>query len=521
MKGGHNLIILANKKGLELNQKTKPVGMNYSFISAVFNIEKDYDMAGHEYFNTEKRKRKINHLTWSDLQLAITLLVGSNTNGNIYDTTPHCIYQKTIELFEKPISIAEFYAALEKFKLHNLIEEIEDRVRGVFTYKLLHFLDPESKKIGRYIPVHPIIFTKEFHELPISHKKLFFAGIAQQGQSKHQVLARKLKNDKECLLSAGLLRLLHKQYKYQVEEVVQDLTNTPILGNPLLSVGEVNKISRGEYTVNFSISPYYIIEKGAYTENFREPIQPKNIYCRLSKWMTEKLETIGVGEIVTYNDGKTFRELVGNLRKYSRLTIEYALHQLKDYYMQYNRTLPKDVYEFISKTLINNTQGKILETIRRSGLDPFLAPSIVDITERRERHYQVANRLSVFPLKRIQELCEEAVTLLITGGQLRQSKHNLGTYMGQLELNNMIPTEISVVRKRAYHLKRDIHHYHELEQRAFEKLKAGKKKEAVLNWLLEQVDQLEMIPYLPQIDKNFKLEEYLFRVDQTNSLKLA
>ncbi|MEW9670568.1 hypothetical protein [Ammoniphilus sp. 3BR4] len=494
------MFILQNKKAQKEFLDTKPVAMTYDFLKALFRMEINFKRKEETFtMNKESRPRQLNHLTHADLAVATVLFVVCNTQGQIWNVTPHMIYQKLADLYENPISSSQFYESLEKFKLHGLIKEEE--TKGLYNYQLNYFWDHEKGRILRYVIFHPVIFTEAFSKLPLSHKKLFYVAVGQQ-RKKAYTQYHSLKNDGEDF--SGMYALTHKNQRHQVRQILTDLTELPIMdGQALFSIGKLERKGKGSYVGIYSVNAYFIM-KSVKGQKYHEPILARKVYPRLYSWVKNWLWEHKAGEILEYNQGQYAFQLIRGMSKLSRSVMKHVLEQLILYFQTY-RSLPADLARFIREKRITKTEALILQTAEETGVRSLIslhAPK----KEKKYREQEFASKLSAFPLKAIKEACQSAFKAL----QATVIERTLPLEQYVIEEALSPWKEFSLVRLQAHREQRDPIAYESIERWAYSQMELGyHSNEAILQFALEQVDKLPYASIIPDVQNDFKLENLL------------
>lgn len=508
-------MILQNKRGLR-GKETTPVALVASFMNEVFNIEKEYQKR--ELFtiieNGEKRMHLLHHLTNADLQTATILLKVCNLQGVIEQTNPHSIYHLLREHYEAPISISQFYTSLKKFILHQLIKPSYNKYSNLYTYRLNHYLNPRTGKIGYYVALTPFVFTRAFSKISIAKKKLFYSVYLQQGEKtnvKKDAIERRLLTDKEDVQYSGLSRFLHRHDVFHIKKILDELASIPMFeGAPLFQTAKLVKRGREYHKAILFIHPKFFPES-QYKYNMHEYIPVTVSYKRKANFIKKLIEEWGIGELLVLDQGRLFMQIINIFKGCSYRVIRYALHQLK-LYQQENGYYPDDICQFIAVEIRNKSLAMIIDIAQRTEVYPFIAPEANGYL-RREREYEFASKLSSYPLKLIEQACKLARPYLLESFTL-PSEHGLGLgdYSIEASLNEL--GGIDVVRFYALKQKKNRIDYAQLEERAAKKYESEKNSSAFakkdfIDWMLQEVDTIARREYILCVPENFKLEEYI------------
>lgn len=496
------MIILNNPKAKTHYSDTQPVAITYSFLKALFDIETNFNRKEETFrMNKESRPRQLNHLTHADLAVATVLFVVCNTQGRIWNITPHMIYQKLVELYENPISSSQFYESLEKFKLHGLIQVEESE--GLYNFQINYFWDLEKGKILRYVILHPVVFCAAFTSLPLSHKKLFYAAVAQQ-REKGYTLYHSLTKDGEDF--PGLFALTHKNQRHQINKILTDLTHYPIMdGKPLFALGKLERKGKSSYVAMYSLNSHFLL-KSVKGKKYHEPIAARKVYPRLFNWVQKELLERRAGEILDYNKGQYAYLLVRSLRKLSRSVILYLLDQLVLYFQTY-KSLPRDLAGFIREKRISKTEANILQITEQTGIQPLITLHTPK-HEKTTRLHEFINKISHLPLKTIRESCQRGYHALKE--TFDSATHPIEAYTVEHSLNHW--EEYALIRQKAHREQREPTSFGNLENWVDAQLQLNYyRKEEILEFALEQLEKLPYANPVPRLPLSFKLEDFLLR----------
>ena len=494
------MIVLNNPKGKVHFTDTQPVAITFNFLKALFDMESNFHRKEETFkMNKESRPRQLNHLTHADLAVATVLFVVCNTQGRIWNVTPHMIYQKLVELYESPISSSQFYESIEKLKLHGLIQVEE--AEGLYNYQLNHFWDVEKGKIHRYVIFHPVVFCAAFNGLPLSHKKLFYAAVAQQREKGYTVY-HSLTNDGEDF--RGLYALTHKNQRHQVDKIFADLTSLPIMEEkPLFTLGKLERKGKKSYVAMYSLNPYYLL-KAVKGKKYHEPLAARKVYPRLFGWVQKELLDRKAGEILAYNKGQYAYLLIRSFRKLSRSVILYLLDQLVQFFRSY-KSLPRDLAGFIREKRISKTEASILQITEQTGILPLITIHTPN-HERTTRLQEFISNISHLPLKTIKEVCQRGYKAL------KASTHSftypIEAYVVEDSLNHW--EEYALIRTKAHREQRDPTAFGRMEKWVFTQLQLSYyRKEEILEFALEQLEKLTFANHVPAVPESFKIEDFL------------
>ncbi|CEH28289.1 hypothetical protein AM501_24030 [Aneurinibacillus migulanus] len=501
------MAILANQRGKN-GKTTEPVVMVRSFMNALFNIEKSYDIRQKYTVTGEENKKEylLNHLTNADLQMAIILQKICNTRGFIREVLPHAIYKKVEEYFETPISASQFYASLTKFSLHGLITMIEKHDSKKIDIRLNHYL--ENGVPSSFILMTPIVFTGTFGKLELAKKKLFFSIYLQQdgGKEIDRLVQHSISEGKSVQFS-GLYRFLHRDSS-QIQLLCNQLLEEKLDGkHPLFEKASVHTYKGRIHKAIFSIHPAYFVpkKKGQW---YHDTITPVLTYPRKANVFIRMLDKLGIGEVASFDSGNMLAKLMEYLKAHGARTIEFVAKRIKEFHGNHGG-FPENLLEFVKRELKNKTRATILGILYKYQLDRFVAPHASSLAEHYEREDALVSTLSYYRKHAIEKACK-AVRRLLYSHYIKPARSNLNLQAYSLSTSLDTWKEIIAVRHYAYHKQKDPNCYVQLEQKAIEKFYTY-DNDSFKEWLLTQVDELPPAEYVPAVSKTFHLDNYLLR----------
>lgn len=521
MEGGvkmSNEIILKNKLG-QNGETTKPTVMTHDFLTAFFNIEKGFKKR--EKFEFAGRFYDKNHITHADIQV-ITILfkICSPDKGVILNVKPHHIFKRLEDYYEQPIQISEFYASLHKLKLHGLISEEYIDDLGVYNYQINYYINPETKKIGFFALLHPIVFSKAFHQLSIGQKKLFYSFVVQQG-AKERPLKRLLDHNHDDIRFSGLKTFLHRSDASQVKNILCDLTK-PLKEHPaLFKRAELIRETRRGQTIRryhhavLEVNKFYLIPFKAGQNEYHDLLKPTMVYPKQTNFMIRVLEQVGLGELISLNSGLEFSQMVRFLKNYGYRIIRHAIDRLKNF-VDFHERFPANLISFLKKEVRAKKEALILDIARKTGVKPFIAYGLSG-EERNVREFEFASFMSHFSMRdikkafkaalpRLKLLYEKPIDEVIT----KQHYHIHPLLSQSLK-------HIEVVRLAAYRKKVDLQAYDDLEHKIAKRIRQlecidEKREKEIINDMLEKLEHLPVTNTIIDIyDDSFMLEKFLQR----------
>ncbi|WP_282936024.1 hypothetical protein [Paenibacillus sp. RC67] len=502
------LVFLNNPKGRVHLQPTNPVVVSYRFFHAFKKIEEQYEYNRDQFqIRNDGRGRLIHHMTKSDIQLFITVQTVFNTKGRLEFCNRNRIYQKQVELFEEPVTNDQFYVSFQKFVDLGLIQLVKEEITGAYHYTLNDYLQDDTGTIGYYFLLPPAVYTQAFYKLPLAAQKWYLEGAAQQNDSPHKVLEKNLRSDGK---DGGLYSYLHKTNLNQIKQLIEVLTDTPVLdGQPLFAPNALIKPnSTGYYKASYAINPYYIIpkEKGTY---YHEVIKPKKTYHRMTSYIKSQLFTMGIGDLEEHNDGQTLIQLVNLMKKKSYSFIRYVLLKIKDLHSKH-LVFPSDIIRFIREEVKNKGMAVYLDIAKKTGVYSFIAPKSTDELGHRLSEFTAA--MSRFDLNTFRNLCKSALPILnrqytrmpvLSPVVYKRANEQLERLMGR--------SSAEEIHSYAYKMQVDLHEYRMFEDIALQKLHREAPNE-VKQWMLSEIRKLPKWEPVPDVPFNFNVEDLLLNL---------
>ena len=513
-------LLLHNKLGLD-GKLTSAVIITNDFLNALFNIEKSFD--NKETFsiikNGEPRNYLLNHLTHADFQtMTILFKISFASTGTILNVRNHDIYQRLCDYYEKPISAADFYASLKKFELHKLIDITYIPEIKLYNIKLNHYHQPETDKIGFFSVYHPIIFSEDFHGLTIGQKKLFYSITMQQHGNKNRQYERLLDGSThDHFRFYGLKEFLHRKEVTHIRDIMEPLKQKLSQERePLFSKADLIKKISGGREINryvkavFSINSDYLVSyhKG---EFYHDPLSPKPVYTRISNFIHTLLNNFGIGELYYLRNGLDFFQAVRYLKDFSFKVIRHAIYQLR-HFVAKNKHYPNHIIEFLKQETRLKQEAVWLDVARKANIYEFIA-YYEKGESRAQRETSFISEMSRYGIKAFKKACKLAYPRLMEiytadpHEKLTVEDYRCHTLLDQVN-------GIVAARLYAFNRKVDLLAYERLEYKAAEllekQLNNGEEDDlAITNFLLERVETLPKIDFVPDLD--IPLEDFLKR----------
>ncbi|EFV75048.1 MULTISPECIES: hypothetical protein [Cytobacillus] len=493
------MTILANKRALKDGKKTNDVLVTYNIWKALLAINNEYYTNNATFQLTiegEKKSYRLHHLTNADLQLFITLFKVCNSNGNIRNVNRHVLYKTHCLYHEEPISAQQFYVSFEKLRLHKIFEVKEDHIKNETSISLHNFYNQDTQKPNRYVAVPLLVFTKEFHNLSLAAKIMFF-DIYMQQSKKVPVLKRTAEN---------LYFMLHKTQPHHLREVFTELTTTKMRnGKPLLSLATKDPENKKVYqfSIHKSLHKSLHNRSSSSDEKYREPIQAPLIYKRKATFIERVLTELGIGELI-----HELALLVNCMKKAGYRVIRHALYEIKKF-KEENGQFPKDLALAIVKEIRMANANNVLDLANKRGCLKFIAPGLRG-SERKDRYFEFTSSLSKYFSLREMDRVFKKIRPLLEQKYLIDFIPEQKDYRGCEELDFI--HGIEAVRAAAWRKRIDVDEYEKLEEKAYQFSQMSQvttDSQKVCNWLLLKIDELETEKKTPYIPADFKLETFI------------
>ncbi|KOO44291.1 hypothetical protein [Priestia koreensis] len=507
--------ILANRKGLQHGQKTGPITINYGFMKALFNIELSYDSG--ESFSitknsseTEGRYRKLHHLVRADFYAAMLLqAVCHATTYDINNVNYASLYDALCMWYEDPISFYEFVISLKKFEQLGLITLVNRKENGRFDIQL-RILEEDTY----FIVSSPVVFTKGFTDLSLSHWKLFFAALLQTGTGKEKVLFRQFDNEQhDNMMHKGLKQFLHKHQASDVKRLIEELITIPVYNEKPLFIRPKEQLTykyegRKLSVAYFSVHPSWILshKKG---QKYHFPIQPVVKFSRFAWFIQHELEQLGLTEHFT-NNIPLVNELISTLKPKGKVLSRHVLHKIREYIRE-QHVLPTSLTAFIQNVSRSRMKATIENLARTEGVHQWIAPHMNgEVKEQRTEAF--VSRMSYFATPTLRKLFKKGYTYL-QRYYTRLALYTSNDYKHVQEFDHM--PMMKEIRKTAARKKVCPAAYAALEKEALEMWEANPDWERwqVTNelgkWLLDQLEHLPSQDTMAVLPPGVQLEDIL------------
>lgn len=434
-----------------------------------------------------ERKHKLYGITNADLEVFLYLHKKCYTNGIIPSITVHMMWEDYKQYKEEfaYIQHSQFYIALKKLRLHNIIA-IENNLDGRYTIKLTHFMNEETEKVNPYVYISPVVFTKSFFEMSVAAKKLFL-DIAMQ-QHSETTLKRSLDRQDErgnVTHFGGMYRFLHKKYPHQIRTVMTELTTVlPCTGTPLFKICKLQKgvKNKKRYTTLYlSLHTDFLCKKEAGEIHYRDPFTPKATYARKARFIESVLQELNIGEFA-----QDMTKFIHVLKYTCHRQIRSVIRGLRDM-IDRNEKYPNKLVYTLKKLLNQTSQYQILDTAAKEGIYPLITQHVPK--EKKEQAvFDFGLYFSMYSLRNIKKLFRRTYELL-------NAKFAVPATEKSYHRNYLKYREETLFRKYAYEQGVNLNAYMALEIKIRELLKAKGHKERyipsdVRELFIEKIDRL-------------------------------
>ncbi|MED2764131.1 hypothetical protein P4283_19035 [Bacillus thuringiensis] len=452
------------------------------------------------------RKHKLYGITNADLEVFLFLHKKCNTYGELSHVSIHMLwedYKNYKEAFAH-IHHSQFYVALKKLSLHNIIE-IENEYSGKYKITLTDFMNKETNKANPYTFISPIVFTKEFFNLSIAAKKLFI-DIAMQ-QKRETTLKRSLyKFDEQGQQThfGGMYRFLHKKYPHQIRSVMAELTTkSTATGSAFFKICklEKGKKNKKQYTTLYlSVHPDFLCDKEAGAE-YRDPFTPRLTYKRKAKFIEELLIEMNIAEFT--ND---INQFVNVLKHSCHRQIRQVIRGLRDI-IDRQEGFPKKLVYTLSKLLKQSSQYRVLDTAAKTGIYSLITHN-VPRDKQEDAIFKFGTHFAIYSLQNVKKLFRTAHDLL-------QATYAVPVTEEAYHRNYMQYQEETLFRKYAFEQGVNVNAYTALEIEIRELLKSlGHKDRHVPSDIRELfIDKIDKLPKekirVIEVPEEFNLIEFL------------
>lgn len=482
-KGGENMAILKNKRGLE-GKETTPVAISTAFWQALVN-----PTCTNENSHNSNLSFDPDHVTNTDLDLMIILHKVCYTTGYIRETTIHQIYQQICSYFESPPSRTQVYISIEKFIAKELIFETKNEITGLYTYKLNHFFNRETEKLNRYGLVSEEVFTARFSNLSLAARKAFLMTAIRQGNQPFIFNGVGGEN--------GLYKLLKKNQPNQLRDVIDELTVAEENKPGLLAVAKIEE-HRGRYhKVYFGLNDAY---KVAHTDGqeYRDPLEVPVRYPRKVKFIERVLHELGIAELT-----EQMALIINCLKNMGYRVIRQVLRQIKDFFSR-NGHFPANLAYMIMKETRIQRDCEIRDLAHETEIFDYIAPGLSG-AEKENRLFEFANTFCYYSTNHIIKMFKS---------MKEQIKEEFSDYifpdLEEYIFDNKL-SEIDDVywaRVDAYRRRIDVDVYRELEEHAIRfELDKG-DDEYICEWLHSRIKR-EKGKRIPVDILSVKIEDFI------------
>lgn len=486
------MTILSNRQGLQ-GKETIPVICSVRFMSELLSLEEKFKEKETFHIRSDGQRRIIHHVTRADLQLAMTLFVRTNVKGKWEGINRHMLYQTLVDLYEDPVCAEQFYQAFAKFERAGLLQMEFDPVTRQELLTLQQYLEPETQTIGRFVLLHPVVFTKTFTSLPVAAQRWFIEACMNHGGDPKRRLQKNWQN---------IVPLVHTKTRYQMEKLLSIMTQTPVWQNEhLFAVGQVDRNVLGQKKVIYRVNSKFLPKYEPQTE-YHEVAQAKKGYASLARRLKNLLAAFDLEDLVTFREGFCFRQLVHLVKRKSQSYIFVVLRYLKSLYQEH-RYFPDDIVAYVHKELQDQWTSSILTLVQQTGLYEYLIPNDA---EKQSRIHSFVQAVRHVPAAKLRELFRKSYRIL-NDLYTRPPVWNEWDYVRLVDWPESV--RIDLIRKTAYNLRKDTDAYFQMERKAERLLVSGTPPLEVDAWLRKKVLRLPEWKPVPDVPIDFRLEQFL------------
>ncbi|WP_034671383.1 hypothetical protein [Ectobacillus panaciterrae] len=324
-----------------------------------------------------------------------------NTNGIIRDVTIHQLYEEylTYKELDASISHMQFYVAMEKLRLHNVIS-ITKNMYGRYTIEICRFMNEKTKKPNYYASVSPIVFTYDFFKLSVAAKKLFLDVCIQQGtrpELARMLTAETLQGQRAYM--GGLFQFLHKKHLHQIQSVLKELT-TPL---PSLNISLFEKCKLvKEYSRKFNKVIVSInkqlrsANESSNAEVYRNWLRPKAIYKRKAALIQKSLQELHIGDLAIH-----MNKFINVLKHTCHAQTREVLRRLRT--LISNNSQPDNLEAVLHKLVRKAFNHRVLDTAAKTGIYSLITHN-VNSSMVEETLFRFGNRYSMHSLRNVKRL---------------------------------------------------------------------------------------------------------------------
>ncbi|MEI7026183.1 hypothetical protein [Paenibacillus sp. y28] len=486
---------LNNKRGQD-GLDTMPISTSYTFYQKLLSWEEQSDKTAFKRRKDGQIRLRYS-LTKADLQLAHALHVGVYTSGELHFSNRHQIYRKLEELHEAPVCIEQFYEAFEKFVTNGLIITKRDKVTGDYHYKLPDYSVPtKGKKDDEdkgFVPLHPIVFSRAFTQLPIAAQRWFI---------KAALLQRNFPNKELEWNEVNLQKIVHTHTRGQLQKLIEYMTKPCWQGTALFRHVRIEKNRENKAKLVFSLHPDLLTPYVEGTK-YRDPIPGKHSRLhiqQLKRWLQMyKLEPLEHA-----NEGATFIQLAFILKRKSQAYTHVVLSHLAALYQEHG-VIPEDMVRYVQRDLHDKVTTNVLAIAKQTGVYDYISTGSEQISKR------LADFAAAFrdtPLAAFRHACRKAYQVLSSSHHYSRSP-----VIGQMDYHRPSPwtdrMDMFRLRSMAFTLGKDPDAFWDKQHAAEARLMRGELPYVLEQWFFEQIPQLPSWNRVPDPPRGFRLEQFL------------
>jgi hypothetical protein len=397
-EGSPYLILENNNLG-----HTYPVSVDHSFLSDIFSLEKSYASDSVVMFRKHSHPLRKFHVTGTTLRLVMTISRRFNTEGSLVGCPLHRLYKLMLDEYEEASSKEQFYAEVHKLIELGLLSVSRQGI--VEEWKVESF----KRDSGRFILFHPLVFSRQFTDLPLAAQKLYLYIVSRNGQ--------KTKSAFKEFLGRGswIYTLTHKSRPAQLREMLDALNTIDVHGEKLFLDYSVEKDSLGRWSLQCLLNPYFLIQHvpGAH---YRVVPQAKIPYSKTVSRLRQLLHYHKLAHVEQVRNGRLFLELAQLMHGKSLRMIRFAVSRIRDFALRYGLSEDLDIVNMLRMELEDKSFIDYMEVLHETTVYRYLGMSDSDGAE---AAYAEARPLQFFravkdklTLKELKRVCSRALPLL-------------------------------------------------------------------------------------------------------------
>lgn len=390
-----NYMTLNNK----MPSPSYPVSVDYSFLTALLNLEKAYHNEEPKNFRKNSHPIRKNHVTETSLRLLMTLSRRFNTEGTLSGVSIHALYSLMKEEYESSCSKEQFYAEIAKFRACGLLSMTHD---GVVT---MMKIEPFKRNTERFILVHPFVFSAAFTKLELAAQKLLIYVLSRTGSSKQRDFKESL--NENC----WIYTLTHKTRPSQIKKLLNILSKAaPLKDTPLIESFSVAKDATGRWMMSCKLDAAYTV-RHQQGNHYKLVPKAKIPYSKTVSKLRLLLSMFKIREFENIENGLSFLRLVKLLKNASMKTLRFAVQRIYEL-LKHPGNWSKDLVSAIEFELRDQSFITFNKIVNETGVNRYFGIGNDPLTDD-SRPYQIYRFLSArLSLKSLKKICLMAIPAL-------------------------------------------------------------------------------------------------------------